>query len=69
MILTDLIVNPNFRLLDIFRNSDSTKDDTLKDKRDLQKLSDVSPVYTHCGHFCAAVLMELVATRLAPETI
>ncbi len=34
-----------------------------------QKLSDVSPVDTHCGHFCAAVLVELVATCLATETI
>lgn len=35
----------------------------------LQELSDVAPVHTHGGHFGAAVLVELVAARLATKTI
>lgn len=36
---------------------------------DLQELSDIAPIHAHRGHFGAAVLVELVATRLATESI
>lgn len=34
-----------------------------------QELSDVAPVHAHGGHFGAAVLVELVAARLATESV
>lgn len=37
--------------------------------RHLQELPDVAPVHAHGGHLGAAVLVELVATRLATKSI
>lgn len=42
---------------------------SLSSGEHLQELSDIAPVHTHGGHFGAAMLVELVAARLATETV
>lgn len=51
------------------REGEGSISETQVVTRHLQELSDITPIHTHRGHFGAAVLVELVAARLATESV